>query len=107
MIFIGGKASRILEIYSEHFSKCEKCNSSDIVYIVHQSYYHLFWIPIFPVIKFVGMHCNECQHSIAEVYSKIAIKFEEQTKTPFYMYSWPIIVLLIIAINILNSLFKN
>lgn len=104
MIFIWGKTNRILEIYSDKDLVCENCASTDIVYIVNQGYYHLFWIPIFPSLKFVGLYCNDCQRSIEEVYSKTARIYEDQTKTPIYMYSWPIIFLIIIALGIINSL---
>jgi hypothetical protein len=103
MVIVFGKSSRILKIYSDHFTKCEKCNSSDVVYIVHQSYFHFFAIPVFPIIKFVGICCNDCKDSITEVYSKTAGKFADQTKTPLYMYSWIIIILFFVIMGFLNS----
>jgi hypothetical protein len=105
MIIVFGKANKILKIYDDHFSKCEKCQSSDIDYIVHQNYYHLFWIPIFPGLKFVGIYCNYCQNSKTDVINETAANYDKLTKTPLYMYSWIIIVLFIISINLLKSLF--
>jgi len=105
MIIILGKANKILNIYDDYFSKCEKCHSSDIVYIVHQNYYHLFGIPVFPELKYVGIFCNACQHSTIDVINETAGMYEKQTKTPIYMYSWIIIALSIIIINLLKSIF--
>jgi hypothetical protein len=104
MIIYWGKASKILKIYDDHFSKCEKCNSSDIVYIVHQNYYHIMGIPIFPSIKEVGIYCNDCQNSITNVINETAGRYEQQTKTPIYMYSWIIILLLIIFSCIVKAM---
>jgi hypothetical protein len=104
MVFFFGKSSKILEIYNEHFFKCEKCNSPEFVYIVHQCYFHIFWIPVFPIFKFVGIYCHNCHDSISEVFSETARMFAKQTKTPFYMYSWPIIILIIIIIKITKFL---
>lgn len=102
MFLIWGKSTRIIKTYIEGYISCEQCKSRNVEYVVHQTYYHLFWVPIFPLLKTVGIYCNNCKDSHEEIYSKTALEYEKQTKTPIYMYSWTIIILSIIAYIILK-----
>jgi hypothetical protein len=97
MFLIWGRSTRIIKIYTDGYISCENCKSRMIDYFVHQTYFHLFWIPVFPLIKTVGNTCKNCEFVNNEVFSQTALDYEKQTKTPIYMYSWTIVITLIVV----------
>ncbi len=102
MIILWGKKTKTLEIYQEGNTACDDCHASSISYFVYQDYYHIFFIPIFPTSKYGGMYCDNCEKShINTINSKLA-EYERQTRTPISMFSFPIIILIIIILNLLG-----
>lgn len=103
MLFIYGVRDKKLKTYSDREFLCENCNSPKFDYIVRQKYFHLFLIPIVPVDKYAGIHCNDCGFTRKEIYSKNGSAYIKKTRTPVYMYSWLILIGLLIAYGITNS----
>jgi hypothetical protein len=103
MIFFFGQRHKVLKTYSDRDFVCENCNSPRLNYVVRQQYYHLLWIPIFPIDKYVGTRCNSCGLTRKEIYSQNGASFNKETKTPIYMYSWLILIGLLIIYAIINS----
>lgn len=94
MFFIYGRRNIVLKTYSDFNSICDNCESRSLDYSVKQEYFHIMWIPFFPTQKFVSTNCNKCKDSRQIAYGETAKRFENQTRTPIYMYSF--IILLII-----------
>jgi hypothetical protein len=103
MFFLWGRRNCVLKKYNDVNSKCEKCDSRSLNYIVKQHYYHFMWIPVIPVHKFVGTYCDNCKSSRQEVFSEIGAKYDKQSRTPIYMYSFIFLVLIFIAFIIMYS----
>jgi hypothetical protein len=104
MIFFWGQKNKVLKTYSDRDFVCESCNSPKLNYVVRQQYFHLFWIPVVPIDKFVGTYCNNCRISRKEIYSQNGAHFNKVTKTPIFMYSWLIIIGLLILYTTVNSI---
>jgi hypothetical protein len=103
MLLILGKNTRLLEVYEDEDSVCENCNECSINYTVSQTYFHFFWIPVFPLLKIVGIYCSHCHHTINEVFSQKGAQYEKKTVTPLNMFTWLIVIAVILAIGILSS----
>ncbi|MCW3103660.1 MAG: hypothetical protein JWO09_2100 [Bacteroidetes bacterium] len=102
MIVLWGKKTKILETYQDEDTICENCSSNSVSYFVYQDYYHIFFIPLFPILKYGGMYCSNCDNShIHTINSKLS-EYERRTRTPISMYSFPIIILIIIILNLLG-----
>ncbi|MGQ0826989.1 MAG: hypothetical protein ACT4ON_01210 [Bacteroidota bacterium] len=105
MLVIFGKKNKIIEAYEDLDSVCENCDSKSIFYFVYLDYYHIFWIPIFPVLKYGGMHCDNCGKSHVNVINAKSSEYEKQTRTPIYMYTITIFFLLIVSSAIIKAVF--
>lgn len=103
MVFFYGQSHKILKTYSDREFLCENCNSPQLDYIVRQKYFHVFWIPIAPVDKYAGIYCNNCGLTRKQIYSKNGAAYIKKTRTPIYMYSWLILIGLLIAYAVINS----
>jgi hypothetical protein len=68
---------------------CEKDSWADIM--VESIYYHIYWIPMFPIDKVVYLECNECgmkRHDIPFI-AKFFYDYEEMKnkfRHPAYTY---------------------
>lgn len=98
-MLIIGETQMVLNTYVDVLSYCENCHTSNVNYIVKQSYHHVFWIPVYPIMKNTGTYCYECNHSNEVIHSQKSVEYEKITKTPVYMYTLPIVVLVIILLN--------
>lgn len=102
MIILWGRKTKILETYEDDDSICDNCNTNSITYFVYQDYYHIFFIPLFPILKYGGLYCRNCEKSHINTISSKLSEYEKLTRTPIYMYSFPIIILIIIILNLLK-----
>lgn len=107
MLLIWGKKTRLIKMYYDEDSQCEVCKKTSINYFVNQTYYDLFWIPVFPLLKSVGTYCSNCQNMKSEVFNQKSSDYEKQTKTPIYMHTWLIIFILVLIYAIINTIHIN
>lgn len=96
-----------LKSFPDPSSKCENCNATSLNYIVRQSYYHLLWIPVFPLHKFVGTHCKNCGATRTQVYSQNTTLYEKKTTTPIYLYALPILFTILATIGFTDSILQH
>ncbi|MDZ4756670.1 MAG: hypothetical protein SGJ10_00845 [Bacteroidota bacterium] len=81
-------------------SKLVSCGVFDHRVKVYRDYFHLFYIPHFPSDdKTVEIRCNVCTEPLRS--DTIQWHYADKTGTPFYLYSW---LLLIIALFITSIL---
>lgn len=100
MFVIYGRRTARIKKYTDNQQACQSCKSFDLAVKVYKDYYHLFFIPVFPVgFKTVKIRCNSCGEPMR--LETIQKHYEKITKTPFYLFALPILFagLIIIAVN--------
>ncbi|MBA2612369.1 MAG: hypothetical protein H0U95_10385 [Bacteroidetes bacterium] len=97
MFFISGKNKMLIKEYSESQQSCKNCKTFNIEIEVFSEYFHLYLIPFFPTgTKTVKIHCGNCQDVIED--QSLREHYEKITKNPFYIYSGPILVVILISL---------
>ncbi|MGN6437602.1 MAG: zinc-ribbon domain-containing protein [Agriterribacter sp.] len=96
MFLIYGKRKARINKYTNNSNYCKACNAFDLNVNVYKEYFHVFFIPIFPIgDKTARIYCNSC----GEPYriESVQREYEESTKIPIYLYSGTIIIAGLIA----------
>ncbi len=100
MFVIYGRRTARIKKYTDNQQACQSCKTFDLDIKVYRDYYHLFFIPVFPVgDKTVKIRCNNCGEPIR--LETIQKHYESISKTPFYLFTFPILFacLIIILVN--------
>ena len=88
---------------------CRNCNNAETVHMyVFQKYFHVFWIPVFPIGQRTVSQCTFCKqvletNQMPAGYSDAVNDAKQQAKTPW----WAFIGLGIIGLFFLASLFSK
>jgi hypothetical protein len=107
MIIFGIRSSLLLQFLIA--SKCVHCNNAETVHIfVFQKYFHVFWIPFFPIGQRTVSQCTFCKqvletNQMPESYHEALIDVKQQTKTPW----WAFIGVGVIGLLFIVSLFSK
>ncbi|RYY56571.1 MAG: hypothetical protein EOO09_05935 [Chitinophagaceae bacterium] len=103
MIIFGHRASKLA---SETITDpCPHCGKQALELQVWQRYAHIFWIPAFPMKKIGITQCQHClqavenKHFSAQV-SETYNTVKKQYKAPVWMYSFLMVVVVLIGIGI-------
>lgn len=100
-IIYGRRVARIKKYFANrHY--CKSCNSFDLEAKVYKEYFHLFFIPFFPIgDKTVNIFCKNCgePYRVEEVENE----YQKNTRTPVYLFSG----LILVAGLILLIVFEN
>jgi hypothetical protein len=95
MFLIYGRRTARIKSYTDNHQTCKSCRSFDLGIKVYRDFYHLFFIPFFPVgVKTAKMRCNNCGEPVRV--DSVQKQYEDSTKTPFYLYAGLILVALLI-----------
>ena len=100
MFVIYGRRTARIKKYTDSQQACNNCKAFDLDVKVYRDYYHLFFIPFFPVgDKIVKIHCNSCGQPMR--LDTMRNHYESISRTPFYLYAGPILVagLILILVN--------
>lgn len=100
MFVIYGRRKARIKKYTDNQQACQSCKTFDLDVNVYRDYYHLFFIPVFPVgDKTVKIQCNNCGEPIR--LETIQKHYENISKTPFYLFMFPILFacLVILLVN--------
>jgi len=97
MFLIRGKGKFFIRLFDPLLYKCPYCdeiNSTEV--FIYSNYFHIFWIPVFPIKKVAIAKCTECNatRSDERFGPKLTEHLEEElknTKHPFY--SWALLIL--------------
>lgn len=104
MVFYGTNSSNIKtgKIRNVSCPNCEK--NTEMNYTIFGKYFHLYWIPFFPIGRVNIIECNNCKatYDLKDVDATIINKFQQEqdrnpTKTPIKLFSG---LFLIVAIGI-------
>jgi hypothetical protein len=103
MIFIYGRKKAKIKKTTDHIGACTTCNSIGLEFDIFRDYYHLFWIPLFPVgDKETKGYCTKCGKP--NDYNSRVKHFESVTRTPFYLYSGLLIFLMLIVTIVIGNI---
>lgn len=101
MIFFFGRRTATIKKYKDNSFRCENCDSNEQQFSVYQEYFHLFFIPVFPLgskkVESVCPHCNNLNNA------KKGDHYLSITRTPFYLFSG----LILFAILIITGIFEE
>lgn len=109
MIFFGRKATKIGELNISH-AKCPHCENTDTQHVtVFGKYFHIYWIPFFPIGKEAVAECTHCMRTISqkEFPQNLKNRYEQsrdQIKRPVWHWAGlGVIGALIVLIGIIDA----
>lgn len=102
-MIVYGWNSKVLKESPFPNQACASCNSEDAHVVVSASYWHVFWIPIFPYKKQLTIVCGNCSletkpKHVSEEVRQFAKKLKSTVKFPFYMFSGIGLIAVLIAV---------
>ena len=79
---------------------CSECGCIESIFVVPaQEYFHVFWIPMFPLVKKYTFICNNCGGEFTEPKKEIPLEVKRQCKTPRWAFIGSVIsVIAIVAL---------
>jgi hypothetical protein len=101
MISYGTRSKLIgTETIFEKCPSCEKQTSFDIY--IYQKYFHIFWIPFFPLERTVASQCSNCKQvaqskNMTGAFKTACESVKRNGKTPIWMFSGLGLVAIIIV----------
>ena len=108
IVFFGSKEHAI-GIFEPPFYKCPNCQELHTTFIVvYSTYYHVYWIPVFPYEREAVATCSECGFRRSEIkFGPALIKeFHEKKrdfKHPWWTYTLTLVFALLFAMVILAN----
>ena len=85
MILIYGRKKIRIKKYDDDHIKCDHCNGYGQRFSVYQEYFHLFFIPLFPLdIKTIKTVCLKCNDTFNDENRNHYLSI---TRTPIYLYA--------------------
>jgi zinc-ribbon family len=91
MIIYGTGSTKINE--ENLFNNCSHCNTpNSLTAFVYTKYFDIFWIPVFPVSKYVSTVCSHCKQVLQEKdmsadLKQTALSLKGVSKTPIKAFS--------------------
>ena len=96
MFFIHGKKTARIKRDTYHQYACKNCKDFDLDIRVYREYFHVFFIPFFPIgYKEVKIRCNNCGEP--KWIESVQKHYEKTSRTPFYLYGAAILLILLIV----------
>lgn len=103
MIFIYGRRKAKIKTTTDHIGACTTCDSIGLEFDIFRDYFHLFWIPLFPVgDKESKVRCIKCGKP--NNFNPRVKHFESVTRTPIYLYSGPLLFLTLIIVLVIANI---
>ena len=104
---IWGWRDKNIKIEQNSKYHCPDCGEEAISFSFLINYIHVFWIPIFPIEKNIISNCDKCNTSyknklIPEVLQTDLTFLKPYFKTPPYLFTGPVLVLLFIVYAIFH-----
>jgi len=102
MLVFHGRKNATLKTYQENHQTCSNCGALDLTVSVYRQYYHIYFIPIFPISrKVAGIRCNSCGESLQM--DSLQKDYEDKTKTPIYLFSFLFLIAALITWGVIAS----
>ncbi len=110
MFLLYGKRSMIIKKYTDHTHACPHCRALNLNVKVEKSYFHLFYIPVFPVNgKFAHISCGNCGNLYKDpvleedFYIELEDEYEKRTRSPIYLYSGLILITALVLFIVISN----
>jgi hypothetical protein len=93
--------------------KCRHCQADESVWLyIHRHYFHVFWIPVFPLWKSAASHCTHCKQVLTnkefdDDLKKAKTEAAKTAKTPIWTFSWLLLAVTLAAIVTISGIFSN
>jgi hypothetical protein len=101
-----GRLTARIKKHVETQEHCKNCKSFDLDIKVYRDFYHFIFIPIMPVgDKVAKIYCNQCGEGLRT--ETIRRHYEKITRTPFWLYTGPILVALVAVIIVIANLLEQ
>jgi hypothetical protein len=101
-----GRRTAMIKKHTETQEHCKNCKSFDLDIRVYRDYYHFILIPIVPVgDKTAKIYCNNCREGLRT--ETIRRQYEKITRTPFWLYSGPILLIALIVFIVFANFFEQ
>jgi zinc-ribbon family len=102
MIIYGTGSTKVTE--ESLMNKCSHCNNNKLTAFVYSRYVDIFWIPIFPIGKYVSTQCSHCnqvlqEKQMPEDLKQTALSLKSVSKTPLKSFSGLIVIAGLIALG--------
>ena len=102
MLLIYGRKKAKIKTHYDNAGKCTTCNAHDLKFDIYREYFHIFWIPFFPLgPKETIVTCTKCGHGNNS--SERLENYEALTRTPIYLFSGVFLVICLITWITINS----
>ena len=103
MILFGRKAHH-LGLTTSKGIKCEKCGKKHLAISIFQKYFHILWLPMFPIKKECASQCIQCKNVLIErkfsdAAKTFASKLRKDYNTPFWTFLGIFLGLVILLIK--------
>lgn len=103
MFIIYGRKQATIKKFTHTQDSCKSCKSFDLSVKVYKGYAHVFFIPFFPFgVKTTVMRCKSCGEPNRDV--SLQNHYEQNAKTPFYLFSGLILVAALIGWMVLLNI---
>lgn len=108
IFFFGTRSTQVAAQQAK--TNCAYCQQEAVWLFVYQHYFHIFWIPVFPLWKSTVSSCGHCKQTLTKKaflpeLQEDYIKVKQQAKTPWWTFSLLIAaVLLVVGSMILAKL---
>ncbi|MBP6302340.1 MAG: hypothetical protein KBB37_10125 [Bacteroidia bacterium] len=103
MFFIYGRKKAKIKSATDYIGTCSSCNSIGLEFDIFRDYFHLFWIPLFPVgDKESKGHCTKCGYP--NNFNPRVKHIESITMTPVYLYSGLLMFFTLIGIMVVGNI---
>lgn len=106
MILFGRKAHHLSLVETEE-ENCKKCGNRRVVISLFQKYFHILWLPMFPIKKECASQCLSCREvqvekKFSEEFKEIAQKLKKEHSTPIWIFTG---IFILLAVMLSKQLF--
>jgi hypothetical protein len=90
MIFFFGTRSTQIAAHQAQVS-CSHCQQDAVWLFMYQHYFHIFWIPVFPLWKSTVSSCGHCKQTLTKKaflpeLQEDYLKIKQHAKTPWWTF---------------------
>ncbi|MCW3467190.1 zinc ribbon domain-containing protein [Chitinophaga nivalis] len=103
MFIIYGRKIANIKTDTNQAHDCKSCHDFDLEIKVYREYFHVFFLPVFPIgCKEVKIRCNNCGEP--KWIASLQQQYEKSVRTPFYLYTWLIMLAGLVVFAIVANL---
>jgi hypothetical protein len=108
MLIFGTRAKRIWAGREPADVPCDSCARRALRPLVFQRYFHLFWIPCFPIGRRVYFECEHCKRALGPREGPLALEpvaraARRAARTPIYLFTGLAALAVLIAVGVVRE----